>query len=920
MLLRLAATGNFPTHQTRLRNLISPLICSHPEEQRQFQQEFEKWMDRISGSDQAISKSMSPIEKDIKRFRLWGRMFMIAIIVCFLGIGISLFFQMPSRWYSGYQTQQSAVQIPVQSDDSNMQTGNSPQMNVSEPIHQLSYYWIFSGAGIFFLLLWLFWVIWMADRHITRHYTDDDVHVIHRRVEDFSLPMFKSLAFTKTIREYHAHQPEISTQINVPKTIEKSISQWPAFVPVFGKRLIRPEYLILIDQTSFQDHQASLVSALIDQLLAYEVYAHVYYFDGDPRTCTPSEDPSQYFSLFQLACRHAHYRLLIFSDAKDLLDPLSGQPFQWVRLFDFWEDRALFLPGPLFSESSYHPLQDCHFLIVPASPDGMASLIHQLNDNRSIKIQGPSAHLPDILLVDTTDWCEHHPPDEARIHQLLIALRSNLDDATFFWMCACAVYPHLLWHLTLFLGNQLKNEDQTAVFQENRLAVLSSLPWFRTGSMPDWLRSRLLDELTDQQEKQVRNLIITLLLKMENVSDNKKHLTFHHYKNNLARRMLSRLKKRFKSKPHALSPVHDRIFIQFVENRLSVRITNQIYRNIRKLKFDVLKKSGRVDLISKQINRNLPRPQKKSIVQKIDQIEKKLIKDTKIDIALQMEFQWIEGGCFMMGQTETEKEQIIKELGQEDYDKYFKWELPQHEVCVNGFWMAKYPVTVGQFRQFVEATNYQTDAEKAGEAYTVKDGSWESVKDISWKNPGFEQTDDHPAVCLSWNDGVALSKWLSEKNDAAIRLPTEAEWEYACRAGSTTARFWGDDPDQACRFANVADLTAKEKINFKYIHNCEDGYVYTSPVGTFMPNPWGLYDMLGNVWEWNLDVFDEEAYQKHERNNPVMESEGNRGASIRVLRGGSWNGDPAFVRCAARFRDRPTDSNTDTGQRILWTA
>ena len=227
---------------------------------------------------------------------------------------------------------------------------------------------------------------------------------------------------------------------------------------------------------------------------------------------------------------------------------------------------------------------------------------------------------------------------------------------------------------------------------------------------------------------------------------------------------------------------------------------------------------------------------------------------------------------------------------------------------------------MGQFRQFVEATNYQTDAEKAGEAYTMKDGSWESVKDISWKNPGFEQTDDHPAVCLSWNDGVALSKWLSEKNDAAIRLPTEAEWEYACRAGTTTARFWGDDQDQACRFANVADLTAKEKFSNWIVHNCEDGYVFTSPVGSFMPNPLGLFDMLGNVWEWNLDVFDEEAYQKHERNNPIMESEGSEGASFRVLRGGSWGGDPAGVRCAARNRIWPAGSSAGTGQRLLWTA
>jgi formylglycine-generating enzyme required for sulfatase activity len=296
---------------------------------------------------------------------------------------------------------------------------------------------------------------------------------------------------------------------------------------------------------------------------------------------------------------------------------------------------------------------------------------------------------------------------------------------------------------------------------------------------------------------------------------------------------------------------------------------------------------------------------------------KKTSASTKTESITQMEFQWIEGGYFMMGQTEVEKKQIIDAYGKDIYDRYkLSNELPRHEVCVNGFWMAKYPVTVGQFRQFVQATGHQTDAEKAGESYTLKDKQWQTVKGVNWKNPGFEQDENHPAVCLSWNDGVALAKWLSEKNEGTIRLPTEAEWEYASRAGTTTARFWGDDPSQACQYANVADQTAKKEINFTYTHDCDDGYVFTSPVGTFLPNPWGLYDMLGNVLEWTADAYDEKAYEKHKRDNPIMES---GGASFRVLRGGSWFNDPASVRCASRDGLRPDVSLSNTGQRLLWT-
>ena len=309
-----------------------------------------------------------------------------------------------------------------------------------------------------------------------------------------------------------------------------------------------------------------------------------------------------------------------------------------------------------------------------------------------------------------------------------------------------------------------------------------------------------------------------------------------------------------------------------------------------------------------------------------DETSKKNVSDTnktdsettKIESITQMEFVRIQAGCFWMGQTEAERKQIIDVYGKDYYDRYdYKDELPRHEVCVDGFWLAKYPVTVGQFQQFVKASGYETDAEKKGASYTWKESKWQEVKGINWKNPGFEQTDEHPAVCLSWNDGVALAKWLSKNNEGTIRLPTEAEWEYACRAGTDTARFWGDDPSQACQYANVRDLTANKQLKQKYFHNCDDGYVFTSPVGTFLPNPWGLFDMLGNVWEWTVDTYDEKAYEKHKRDNPIMES---GGASFRVLRGGSWNVFPASVRCAARGRIRPTVSFANTGQRLLWTA
>ena len=120
-----------------------------------------------------------------------------------------------------------------------------------------------------------------------------------------------------------------------------------------------------------------------------------------------------------------------------------------------------------------------------------------------------------------------------------------------------------------------------------------------------------------------------------------------------------------------------------------------------------------------------------------------------------------------------------------------------------------------------------------------------------WRNPGFAQADDHPAVNVSWNDVLAFCQWLSGKESKNYRLPTEAEWEYACRAGTTTRYYNGDDPKGLAKVGNVADATFKAKfVDWKYAIKASDGYVFHAPVGSFQPNAFGLYDMHGNAWQW----------------------------------------------------------------------
>ncbi len=278
---------------------------------------------------------------------------------------------------------------------------------------------------------------------------------------------------------------------------------------------------------------------------------------------------------------------------------------------------------------------------------------------------------------------------------------------------------------------------------------------------------------------------------------------------------------------------------------------------------------------------------------------------------VKMKLVLIPSGEFKMGSGESAEDTAAffnKTYGVElRYAIVFKDEHPQHRVRITKpFYLGTYHVTRGQFRQFVADAAYKTDAEK-GE----KPGAWGWDPDkkefgfnekYSWRNAGFEQTDEHPVVNVSWNDAVAFCKWLSRKEGKTYRLPTEAEWEYACRAGTTTRYYSGDDPETLAKVGNVADAAAKAKFPaWDFTIKANDGYVFTAPVGKFKPNAFGLYDMHGNAWQWCADWYEAEYYAASPADDPTGPDSG----VVRVLRGGSWCNSPYFFpRSASRFRLR----------------
>ncbi len=252
----------------------------------------------------------------------------------------------------------------------------------------------------------------------------------------------------------------------------------------------------------------------------------------------------------------------------------------------------------------------------------------------------------------------------------------------------------------------------------------------------------------------------------------------------------------------------------------------------------------------------------------------------------------IPAGTFTMGSPK-------REVYRQDNEK-------QHKVTLSAFKMSKHEITVAQFKAFVDATGYLTDAEKGAYdyygSYIWTGTKFKSKKRVNWRcnvngkrRPAAEY--NHPVIHVSWNDAIAFAEWMG------CRLPTEAEWEYACRAGTTTAFNTGN---------NLTTAQANYDGNCPYRNNPAGIFRdKTMPVGSFAPNAWGLYDMHGNVLEWCSDWYDD--YPTSPQTNPKGPAMG----PFRVIRGGCWFNFALFCRSASRLNCCPTARHFNLGVRLV---
>jgi formylglycine-generating enzyme required for sulfatase activity len=241
------------------------------------------------------------------------------------------------------------------------------------------------------------------------------------------------------------------------------------------------------------------------------------------------------------------------------------------------------------------------------------------------------------------------------------------------------------------------------------------------------------------------------------------------------------------------------------------------------------------------------------------------------------------GGGVRLRFVEVKPGQFTMGSPEDDPDRLAAYETPHQVTLTRAYRLGESEVTVGQFRQFVRETKY------------VAEGLGQSPE-VNWENPGFAQTDDHPVVGVSWADAVAFCKWLRQKSGKVCRLPTEAEWEYACRAGKGSPYHFGQD------------LSPREA----HYNSGDTGRGSTAPVKQYRPNAWGLYDMHGNAAEWCADWYGDYPVR------PVTDPPGPHAntAGFRVIRGGSWQSFADECRSAYRGRRIGTKPSDTVGFRV----
>jgi|GEM_PF-3089628 len=895
-----------------LRNYLGPLLCSSPTDQADFQYRFDQWAERIgltSGTEKPIDAQAQKFNQELhtvkQQQRQWTLIIGVVVVCLALLIVLVLSLDYLNQWPNP-EVEPNGPPRPVDpptpkpgTPGSGVPDSNVPVIQEGETCPKQPPWWsLFQDRQVQLgllllvplppLLLWGGFWFWQARQFLLRRETTQPPELERIAIAGIDEHLFPSVTFLRIAQGLRRRIQTISTDLDVSKTVRETARSVGWFTPVYGYHQVLPEYLVLIDRTSPNDHQARFIEVMLDRLVENGVFITRYFFKGDPRICFPTTGQGLPCQLQDLFAKHSQDRLVMFSDAEGLLSPQTGELESWMAMFSAWPSRAVLTPEPQQHWGAQERELARQFTVLPLTITGLVQFIYSFDLGRRMPLEPPGsgqAFLPTVLRERPRQWLQREAPEAATIDGLLRSVRHYLGADSYDWLCACAVFPALHWDLTLYLGQTLYTTEEQPLLELQQVIDMARLPWFRYAYMPDWLRLRLIESLPRQQEQKLRKALAAFLVtaikgpvsrfQLEIAQEHKGVLS------PLVLRLLNQLSRRASSD----SPLQDYIFREFMAGvkpgRLAVHMPSGkvLPMGLNRRRFLQLAGWTSVGLGGGLLLHRGMRSQAYMVatISQKNEIQCKpgrnRFRTVPLPGGISLDMMRIPSGRFMMGQTETEKAELIRQVGEEDYNQYFAGELPQHEVTLAAFWMGKYPITQAQWRAVAKLPKEKIDLDP---------------------DPSNFKGDKRPVENVSWFDAMEFCARLSAHSQRTYTLPSEAQWEYACRAGTTTPFHFGETIT-----TDLANYNGNETFGSgpKGVFRGE-----TTDVGSFPPNSFGLYDLHGNVWEWCLDHF-HDSYEGAPTDGTAWVTGGDSG--FRMLRGGSWDLNPWDCRCASRYNINP---------------
>jgi hypothetical protein len=529
LLLALAARGALPDDPRRLVTLLGPIVCKTPTEQEDFRARFRRW---ISCDEPPPATAAGGLKQELTELeqglRIWrGGIAAVGVAASVIGV-IALCDVLPTLRDAARRpgaamrpeprlTETGPGPRPPE-DPTAPELGRQAVPPLSSPVPlrpRLPMTLLVLPVPLLLALgAWELWWIYRAHLFLVRRATTDRPDLTRIVVRGGPRPLFRRIGLYRAAQALRRRRPVGTGGLDVAGTVAATASRAGLYRPVPARRHVVPEYLILVDRASYRDHQARWVGELVDRLVEDDLLIARYSFDGDPRAChaRPGAGPQ---TLRDLAARHPGHRLILFTDGSGLIDPVTGTVAAWADQLDYWPERALLTPVARDRWGDREQaLARGGVLLLPATEDGLMALADRLSVRAATPLPPPwpSPPFPELVRERPRRWLERRAPGPLVLDELLGQLRRYLGEDGYSWLAACAVYPVLHWDVTLYIGHSLETAQGQKLLDPARLVALVRLPWFRYGAMPDWLRSRLVTDLTPGQDRATRAAIHTLFL------------------------------------------------------------------------------------------------------------------------------------------------------------------------------------------------------------------------------------------------------------------------------------------------------------------------------------------------------------------------------------------------------------------------